>query len=388
MKTAQFMRICICILGLTPALFSSVDAQDHSEDTILFDWSYSDSPHLQIWLFDTLASEVTSVADIQRQKGQILDFLVDIPNQSVYFVETDAVYGPIGENRIVRYHWPTDTEEVIYTQFNILAISQHFQDNKLVVWYYAEDVEYPRIHTPLFSCLLDVVDQICDGFGNGTHERNLSGANWIWLNDTQVLLLDNLSATIELIDTETDEIRTVVSIDDVDILFWQNNPLMSGILLIGVATDWWQADGGMEYLFYQLDPRTFEVSLLSSSLTPYRIEVPYLALSPDGKYLAFLQRESPYERRDSDHVRVVEIETGNLIYSSPLKTVSSSGDELSFDYYLKWTEDSTGLLGIAYVSSAQANFIVHRSILTGEIDLVTPIEPGVRFVEPWRVRRQ
>ena len=388
MKWVLAEKISLILLGLTLVLFTNVCAQERSETIILFNWSSNDAPYLQIWLFDELTDKVLPVADIHREHGQILDFLIDIPSQNIYFIENDTEYGPIGESRIVQYHWPTGIEEAVYIQRSVDGISKHIQADKFLLWYYPDDVLSIRWQEPRFPCLLDLLSQTCDSFGGRTHPTNSWGANWIWLNNTQVLRLNTFSTDIELIDTETDEMRTVVSLEDVDILFWQNNPSTSGILLIGVATDGWQNDGEIEYLFYQLDPRTFEVSLLASSLAPYRIEVPYLALSPDGKYLAFLQIRSLHERRDSDHVRVVEIETGNLVYSSPLKTVSSSGDELSFDYSLKWTSDSTGLLGIAYVPDAQNNFIACRNIFTEEIDLMTPLEPGARFAEPWRVRRQ
>lgn len=385
MKAARF--ISISILGLTLASFSSISAQTRSGVIVLFARNYS-APHLQIWLLGETSGEIQSVAEIDRNQGQIHDFLVDIANKNVYFIRSDTEYGPIGENRIVRYHWPTDTEEVIYTQLNIFRISQHLQENKLLVWYYAEDREYANQNTPVFSCLLDIIDQICDEFGGQTPVQNSWGAHWIWLNNTQALQLNTFSTDIELVDTEVDEIRPVVSIEDVHIIYWQENPSMSGILLIGVAADWWEDDGEIEYLFYHLDPRTFEISFLSSSLTPYRIEVPYLALSSDGKYLAFLQQESLHEQRDSDHLRVVEIETGNLVYSSPLTTISSSGDELLFDYYsFKWTADSTRLLGIAFVPETQTHYVTQRNVSTGAVDLMTPIESGAGFVEPWRIRQ-
>lgn len=387
MKNSLTKRITLLILWAAVLVFSSVSSAQKPSSGIhvLYDGYKMPYGQLRVWLLDELTGAMTPVVNIQQEKEQnIPDFTVDIEHYYLYFISVEGYpYNSLGEARLIRHNWETGAEDVVYARRNLTAIADYIQKDKLIVSYYPEDTQSLQASTPLYSCLLDLGTQTCREFGDVT--KWVVPYDWIWLDAFRALRVNPpslYSGNVELVDIETGAVRPIVAFEDTYFNFGQAIPGSNDVFLLGESKSR-NTNGIIKYDLYRLNSQTFEMTFLTSISVPKPMGL--TILSPDGKYLLFLQRDKWHGPQASDSVQVVDIQTGTPVFSYPLIIIDPSGEQLVLDDF-QWGSDSTSILGIASAEESQTEYVVRLNIDTNNIIFLTTVEKHVGFVEPRYLR--
>ncbi len=369
-------------------LFGTSHAQETADLHVVYDAAVGDDHSVTrwIWLFDGYTSNVTMVAELHREWGGIPDWIIDLDQQRVYFIEVDTNYGPLGASRLVQYDWASGARQVVFDHVNIAHVRDHPDPDKLILWYYAADTITANKNTLLHGCLLSVRNGTCRDFADGIHESTIG--DWVWLNDEEVLRFNTPTSHVSYINIETEETIAVSFTPSLGGgVFWQQMSTSPGIIMFLRSDAAWTAEG-YAYDLYCLDIDTFEIVWLSSIDIPFSVYWgDYWRVSPDGRYLAIDQHISAYEWHEEDYMRIWDVESGQSVYNRPLTINGPSGQRVRFIGDIRWTSNSRSVLRVASVIGDSAWYVVRIDVASGLVTYITTLEgDSPQFLSPLSIR--